>query len=173
MEFDCTHHPEKIDPTAFIAPGATVVGNVTIGSKASLWFGTVVRGDVEAITIGQQTNIQDGSVVHADAGEPCVIGARVTIGHGAIVHAAVVEDDVLIGMRAVVLNGARIGRGSIIAAGALIPPGTVVPPQSLVMGIPGKVARPTNADDAVMIRNSAEHYCEYARAYRSLSLKMV
>ena len=159
---------DKIDPAAFVAPGAVVLGDVTIGAEASVWFGAVARGDVAAIVIGPQTNVQDGCILHADPGQPCRLGARVTLGHGAIVHGAIVEDDVLIGIRAVVLNEARIGRGSIVAAGALVPPGAVIPPGSLVMGIPGKVVRPTGPADEELIRRSAEHYREFSQAYRAL-----
>jgi carbonic anhydrase/acetyltransferase-like protein (isoleucine patch superfamily) len=166
MTLDLRFHPEQIAATAFIAPGAVVVGNVTVGEAASLWFGVVARGDVEAIVVGPQTNVQDGCLLHAAAGLPCQLGARVTLGHGAVVHAAIVEDDVLIGTRATVLDGARIGQGSLIAAGSLIPPGMVVPPQVVVMGTPGKIIRAVTAADQALIRTSAEHYCEYARRYR-------
>jgi carbonic anhydrase/acetyltransferase-like protein (isoleucine patch superfamily) len=166
QKIDNKFHPEKIDASAFIAPGATVIGNVTIESDASVWYCAVARGDLEEIIIGEGTNVQDGCILHADPDEPCVIGARVTIGHGAIVHAATVEDDVLIGMRATILNGAVIGKGSIIAAGALVTPGTSIPPHSLVMGIPGKVIRTTNEEEISMISASAEHYRELARNYR-------
>ena len=166
MPIDLSQHPELIHPTAFVAPGAVVVGQVTIGPQASLWFGVVVRGDVEAVSIGPQTNIQDGCILHADPGQPCRLGARVSLGHGAIVHAAIVEDDVLIGMRATVLNGARIGTGSLVAAGAVVPPGMVVPPQSLVMGLPAKVVRQVSEQDREMILRTAQHYVEYSRAYR-------
>ena len=162
-------HPEKIHPSAFIAPGAVVVGDVTIGADASLWFGVVVRGDVEAVVIGPQTNVQDGCILHADAGEPCVLGQRVSLGHAAIVHAAIVEDDSLVGIRATVLNGARIGRGSLVAAGAVVTPGTVIPPGSLVMGLPGKVIRPVSEADRERIRRTAEHYVAYARVYQAAS----
>jgi len=166
MPIDPLPHPELIHPTAFVAPGAIVVGQVTLGAEASLWFGVVVRGDLETVTIGPQSNVQDGCILHADPGQPCVLGARVSLGHGAIVHAAVVEDDVLIGMRATVLNGAHIGSGSVVAAGALVPPGMVVPPQSLVMGLPGKVVRPATAQDRELILRTAQHYVDYSRAYR-------
>ena len=159
------HHPELIHPTAFIAPSAIVVGQVTIGAQASVWFGVVIRGDVEAVTIGPQSNVQDGCILHADPGEPCRLGARVSLGHGAIVHAAIIEDEVLIGIRATVLNGARVGHGSLVAAGALIPPGMVVPPESLVMGLPGRVVRAVSDEDRARIQRTAEHYIEYARTY--------
>ncbi len=166
MVVDPQSHLEKIHPTAFIAPGAAVIGNVTVGAEASLWFGVVARGDIEAILIGAQTNVQDGCILHADPGQPCVLGARVSLGHGAIVHGARIDDDVLVGMRATVLNGARIGSGSVIAAGSVITPGMVVPPQSLVMGLPGKVVRATTKEDVDLVRATAEHYVAYGRLYR-------
>ncbi len=166
MAVDPQSHPEQIHPTAFIAPGAVLVGSVTVGAEASLWFGVVARGDTEAIIIGAQTNVQDGGILHADPGQPCVLGARVSLGHGAIVHGARVDDDVLIGMRATVLNGARIGSGSVIAAGSVVTPGMVVPPQSLVMGLPGKVVRATTQEDVDLVRATAEHYVAYGRLYR-------
>lgn len=159
------HRPELIHPTAFIAPNAIVVGEVTVGEEASVWFGVVIRGDTEAVVIGPQTNVQDGCILHADPGEPCVVGTRVSLGHGAIVHAATIEDEALIGIRATVLNGARVGRGSLVAAGALIPPGMVIPPQSLVMGVPGKVIRAVNAEDRTRIQQTADHYVAYAQVY--------
>jgi carbonic anhydrase/acetyltransferase-like protein (isoleucine patch superfamily) len=166
MPIDPRPHPEQIHPSAFVAPGAVVVGNVTVGAEASLWFGVVVRGDTEAVVIGPQSNLQDGCILHADPGQPCILGARVSLGHGAIVHAARVDDDVLIGMRATVLNGAHIGSGSVIAAGSVVTPGMVVPPQSLVMGLPGKVVRQATERDMALARGTAQHYVEYGRVYR-------
>jgi len=166
MVIDPLPHPELVHPSAFVAPGAVVVGNVTVGAEASLWFGVVVRGDSEAVVIGPQSNVQDGCILHADPGQPCLLGARVSLGHGAIVHGARVEDDVLIGMRATVLNGAQIGSGSVVAAGALVTSGMVVPPHSLVMGVPAKVVRPASERDQALIRTTAEHYVEFGRRYR-------
>jgi carbonic anhydrase/acetyltransferase-like protein (isoleucine patch superfamily) len=166
MPADPRPHPELIHPTAFVAPGAVLVGSVLVGPEASLWFGVVARGDLEQVVVGPQTNVQDGCILHADPGQPCVLKARVSLGHGAIVHAALVEEDSLIGIRATVLNGARIGAGSLVAAGAVIPPGMSIPPGSLVMGVPGRVVRPVNAADRERIRQTAEHYMTYARAYR-------
>ncbi len=166
MGLDPQIHWDKVDPSAFVAPGAVIVGDVTIGPDASLWFGVVARGDVEAITIGAQTNVQDGCILHADAGQPCQLGDRVSLGHGAIVHAARVDDEVLVGMRATVLNRAHIGTGSIVAAGAVVTPDTDVPAHSLVMGVSAKVVRATSAADLDQIRRTAAHYVEYARAYR-------
>jgi carbonic anhydrase/acetyltransferase-like protein (isoleucine patch superfamily) len=157
--------PEQIDPSAYIAPGVVILGDVTIGAESSVWFNAVLRGDVEAIRIGRGTNIQDLSMLHADAGFPCVIGDRVTVGHLAIVHGATIEDDVMIGMRSVVMNGARIGAGSIVAVGAVVTEGVQVPPGSLVVGLPGKVKRPVTEADKELIRHAAEHYVQQAKTY--------
>jgi carbonic anhydrase/acetyltransferase-like protein (isoleucine patch superfamily) len=165
MRPDLSPRPESIHPTSFIAPGAVVVGAVSVGAEASLWYGVVIRGDTETVSIGAQTNVQDGCILHADPGQPCVLGERVSLGHGAIVHGAVVEDDSLIGIRATVLNGARIGRGCLVAAGALVPPGAVIPPGSVVMGVPGKVVRAVTDDDRTHLQHTAEHYVALARAY--------
>ena len=126
----------SIHPSAFIAPNAIVMGRVTLGADASVWYGCVVRGDTEAIEIGAETNIQDLTMVHADPGSPCRIGRRVAVGHRAILHACVVEDLCLIGMGSIILNNARIGTGSVVAAGAVVPEGMNVPPGSVVMGVP-------------------------------------
>lgn len=161
------HHrfrPEQIAPGVWIAPGAVVLGDVTIGEASSVWFNAVVRGDTEQIVIGRQTNVQDLCMLHADPGQPCQLGDRVTLGHGAIVHGAIVEDDCLIGMRAVVMNGARIGAGSIVGVGAVVTEGTLIPPRSLVLGLPGKVVRPTDERDLERIRHAAEHYAAAAAA---------
>lgn len=167
MTPDLVFRPELVDPTAFIAAGARIVGNVTIGAEASIWFNAVLRGDVESIRVGQQTNVQDLCLLHADFGCPCILGDRVSLGHGAIVHGATVEDDVLIGMRAVVLNGARIGRGSIVAAGAVVTEGTEIPPGSVVMGVPGQVERAAEPRDWDRIRYAAEHYIAAVRRLRA------
>jgi carbonic anhydrase/acetyltransferase-like protein (isoleucine patch superfamily) len=161
-----TFRPEQVDPSAFIAPGAVVLGDVTIGVESSVWFGAVVRGDAEAIRIGRRTNVQDGCVLHADPGFVCKIGNGVTLGHGAIVHGATVEDDCLIGMRAVVMNGARIGRGSVVAVGCVVLEGTEVPPGSVVMGQPARVKRQTSERDLERIRHAVEHYVQAAKVYR-------
>jgi carbonic anhydrase/acetyltransferase-like protein (isoleucine patch superfamily) len=166
VDIDIARHFEKIHPSAYIAPGAVVLGDVSVGAEASLWFGVVVRGDTAPIIIGQQTNIQDGCILHVDRGQPCILGARVSLGHGAVVHGATIEDDVLIGIRATILNGARIGSGSIVAAGAVVAPGTIIPPNSMVMGVPGKVVRSTGEAEKTRIRGTAERYCTYAGAYR-------
>jgi carbonic anhydrase/acetyltransferase-like protein (isoleucine patch superfamily) len=158
--------PVLVAPSAFVARGATVLGDVTIGAESSIWFGAVIRGDCEAIRIGKRTNIQDLCVLHADPGYPCTLGDGVTVGHGAIVHGATVEDDVLIGMKAVVMNGAKIGRGSIVAVGAIVTEGMEIPPGSIAMGQPAKVKRPAEERDAVQIRHAAEHYVQAAKGYK-------
>ena len=129
-----------IDPSAYIDPSAQVIGDVEIGEESSVWMNVVVRGDVNHIRIGRRSNVQDGTIVHVmhDA-HPTVIGDEVTIGHGAIVHGCTIEDRVLIGMGAILLNGARVGADSIVAAGSLVPEGVVIPPRSLAMGSPAKV----------------------------------
>jgi carbonic anhydrase/acetyltransferase-like protein (isoleucine patch superfamily) len=158
--------PELVDSTAFVAAGAVVLGDVTIGGESSVWFGAVIRGDSAPIRIGRQTNVQDGCILHADPGFPCTLGDRVTLGHGAIVHGATVEDDCLIGMRAVVMNGAKIGRGSIVAVGSIVTEGTEIPPGSIALGQPAKVKREVTERDAARIRHAADHYVAAAKAYR-------
>ena len=166
-----SYRPEQVDPSVFRAASATIVGDVTLREEASVWFGAVLRGDTEAITVGRRTNIQDGAILHADPGFPCTLGDDVTVGHGAIVHGAVVEDGVLVGMRAVVMNGARLGAGSLIAAGCIVTEGTIIPPGSLVMGLPGKVVRPVSDAERAQIKHAAEHYVALSREYRERKLE--
>jgi carbonic anhydrase/acetyltransferase-like protein (isoleucine patch superfamily) len=156
----------EIDPTAFVAPGAVLVGGVSVGRHASIWFNVTVRGDGAPISIGAESNVQDGSVVHVDPGTPTRIGERVTLGHGAIVHASTVEDDVLVAMRAVVLSGCHLGRHCLVGAGAVVPEGTRVPDGSLVLGVPGRVVRPLRPEEIERIHANARSYVELARAYR-------
>lgn len=145
----------KIHPTAWVAPGAMVRGDVTIGEQVNIWYNAVLRADQESITIGKASNIQDNCVVHGDAGCHVTVGEYVTVGHGAILHGCTVEDKALIGMNAVVLDHAVIGAGSIVGAGAVVAAGTIVPPKSLVVGIPGKVKRTlTDEDVAGTVENS-------------------
>jgi carbonic anhydrase/acetyltransferase-like protein (isoleucine patch superfamily) len=131
----------ELDPEAWVAPGAVVVGAVTLAAGSSVWYGAVLRADVATITVGAGSNVQDNAVLHADPGHPLTIGADVTIGHGAVVHGCTVGDGALIGMGSTVLNGAVVGAGSIVAAGALVPQGAEVPPGSLAAGVPAKVRR--------------------------------
>lgn len=157
--------PELVAPSAWIAPTATVRGDVYIHANASVWFGTVIRGDSAPIHIGEGSNVQDLCCLHADPGFPCKIGDRVTIGHGAIVHGATVENDALIGIGATVLNGAKIGSGSIVGAGALVPEGKYIPPGSLAVGVPAKVIRSLTPEDQERIVHGSEHYIELSRRY--------
>lgn len=150
----------SIHPDAFIHPLAFVCGDVTLGARASVWPTAVVRGDTAAIVIGDESNIQDGTVVHVDHGVPCTIGARVGVGHRAIIHGATVEDDVLVGMGAILLNRVHVGRGSIVGAGAVCREGMVIPPNSLVLGVPGRVVRETTAEERERIRRTVASYLE-------------
>ncbi|MFI9505393.1 gamma carbonic anhydrase family protein [Nocardia sp. NPDC052566] len=155
----------EIEQSAWIAPNATVIGRVTLAAEVSVWYSAVIRGDMEAISIGARTNIQDGCVLHADPGFPLTVGTGVSVGHNAILHGCTVGDDVLVGMGATVLNGAVIGAGSLIAANALIPEGARIPPGSLVAGVPGKVRRELSEAEqdgirlngAVYLHNMANH----------------
>jgi carbonic anhydrase/acetyltransferase-like protein (isoleucine patch superfamily) len=155
----------RLDPTAFVAPGAVVVGAVSLGSRSSVWFNTVIRGDSAAIEIGEESNVQDNSTVHVDEGQPAWVGARVTIGHRAVVHGCTIEDECLIGMGAVVLSGARIGAGSLVGAGALVREGQVVPPGSLAVGAPARVVGPVARAHREAIARGTAHYVELSRSY--------
>lgn len=148
----------RVDPSAFLAPGASVLGDVTIGARSGIWYTTVLRADTESITVGDGTNLQDGCVVHADPGFPAVIGDDVSVGHRAVLHGCVIAPGVLIGMGAVVMNGARVGTGSLIAAGAVVPEGVEIPEGSLVAGVPGKVRRELSADERANIYANAARY---------------
>lgn len=156
----------SVDPTAWIAPGAVVAGAVELGPEVGVWYTAVIRADHTPITLGAGSNVQDGSVLHADPGFASTIGAGVTIGHRAVVHGCTVEDECLIGMGAVILNGATIGRGSLVAAGAVVSQGVVVPPHSLVAGVPGTVRRETTEDERALIRASAASYRRLLAAHR-------
>jgi carbonic anhydrase/acetyltransferase-like protein (isoleucine patch superfamily) len=155
----------RLHPTAFVAPGAVVVGEVTLGARSSVWFNTVVRGDTDRIEIGEDSNVQDNSTVHVDEGCPALIGARVTVGHRAIVHGCRIEDDSLIGMGAVVLSGAHIGRGSLVGAAAMVRENQVVPPGSLVLGAPARVAGEVTPAHREAIARGAAHYVALSRSY--------
>jgi carbonic anhydrase/acetyltransferase-like protein (isoleucine patch superfamily) len=150
----------------FVAETAAVIGDVEIGDQSSVWYGTVIRGDVMPIRIGARTSLQDNTVIHVTAGRyGTTIGSDCTIGHNAIIHACVVEDLCLIGMGSIILDGAKIGRGSLVGAGALVTPGTDIPPDSLVIGSPAKVKRPVNDKEREQILYGAAHYVELTRAY--------
>jgi carbonic anhydrase/acetyltransferase-like protein (isoleucine patch superfamily) len=156
----------RIDPTAFIAPGAQIAGDVEIGPEASVWFNAVVRGDSDRVRVGARTNVQDVTVLHTDPGMPCDVGDDCTIGHGAIVHGCRIGRGCLIGMGAIVLSGAVIGDESLVAAGALIPEGKEFAPRSLLVGAPARLVR-TMTDDEVedLIKPGVEHYLEYRLGY--------
>ena len=162
----------QIAASAYIDETALVIGNVTIGERASVWPQASVRGDVNTITIGDETNIQDNSTLHCDEGlYPLTIGNRVTVGHQAMVHGCTIEDDCLIGIGAIILNGAKIGRGSVIAAAALVPEGAVIPPNSMVMGVPAKVRREITPEEAERFRLNTRHYVELGQIYRDEQAK--
>ena len=158
-------HKEWIDPSAWIAPGAVVTGKVHLAEQVSIWFNCVLRGDIAPIYVGPRSNIQDGSVVHVDHGMPTRIGADVVVGHGAIIHAATIEDGSLIAIRSTVLSRAVIGAGSIVGAGAVVTEGTVIPPRSLVLGVPGQVKRTLSEQQVTKIKELAGRYVVYSRAY--------
>lgn len=143
----------KISNRAYIAPTAVIIGDVEIADGVSVWDGAVIRGDVSYIRIGKNTNIQDNAVVHVDYDEPTIIGENVTVGHMAVAHAAKIGNNVIVGIHAVVLNGAEVGDGSVIGAGAVITPGTKIPPKSLVLGVPGKVVRQGDDVERMAIEN--------------------
>jgi carbonic anhydrase/acetyltransferase-like protein (isoleucine patch superfamily) len=156
-----------VEPTIFIARGAIVLGEVQLGRDASVWYNAVIRGDAERISIGEATNIQDLSMVHADPGYPCVVGSRVTVGHRVILHGCTVEDDCLIGMGAILLTGVRVGKGSIVGAGAVLLEGTEVPPGSLVVGIPGRVVRQVDEAMTARVDVSWRHYIADAQRHHA------
>ena len=158
--------PPVVDPTAFVHPRASVCGTVSLSAEVSVWCGAVIRGDTEQITIGDGSNIQDLVIVHADPGVPTTVGARVTVGHRAILHGCQIEDEVLIGMGAILLNRCRIGRGSIVGAGALVAEGVVIPPESLVLGVPGKVVRSTTPEERERTARSGATYRRLAVEHR-------
>jgi carbonic anhydrase/acetyltransferase-like protein (isoleucine patch superfamily)/Uma2 family endonuclease len=165
MQLDTKFHPEQIHPSVFIAAGAVVVGDVTLGEQASVWFNATLRGDVEAITVGPRSNIQEGCILHADPGYPTVIGAGVTVGHGAVVHGARVGDNCIVGIRAVLLNGSVVGENSIVGACALLTEGKVYPPNSLILGMPARVVRDLTPEEIATNRSSAARYVERAAAF--------
>lgn len=155
-----------IHASAFIHPRAFVCGQVTLGARVSVWPMAVIRGDSAPVTVGDDSNVQDGAVLHVDAGVPCAIGSRVAIGHRAIVHGATVEQDSLVGMGAVLLNGVHVGAGSIVAAGALCPEGMRIPPGSLAVGVPARVTRAVTMTEQARIRRTIDSYLDLQRRHR-------
>ena len=156
----------EIKDDVFIAPNAYIIGNVKIDSRASIWFGAVIRGDMDEITIGEESNIQDNVTIHVDFATPTRVGRRVTVGHNAVLHGAIVEDGALIGMGSVLLNGVVIGKDSLVAAGSLITPGTKIPPRSLVMGSPGKVVKTLEEDQLPVKTEMYRNYLDLVNDYR-------
>lgn len=156
----------QIDPTAYIAPGAQIIGNVILKAASSIWFNASLRGDNEPIEIGEGSNVQESAVLHTDPGCPLTIGRQVTVGHQAMLHGCIIADESLIGMQAIVLNGAQIGRHCIIGAGALVTSNMVVPEGSLVMGSPGKIIRPVRAEEIAKVIEGAAHYSARAIRFR-------
>ena len=155
-----------IDPSAWIAPGAVVNGRVTIGARASIWYNCVLRGDSEFIEVGEETNVQDGSILHVDVGYPCVLGKRVTLGHNAIVHGSVVKDGALIGIAATVLSRCVIGEGALIAAGAVVLEGTIVPPHTLWTGCPAKQIKELTPPQRERLAATFKHYVNNGAVYK-------
>ena len=158
--------PPTVHPTAYIHSSAVVVGDVTLGAPVSVWPTAVIRGDTDRIVIGADTNVQDGTIIHVDHGVPTTIGARVGIGHRAIVHGSTIEDDVLIAMGAVLLNRVHVGTGSIVGAGAVCTEGMRIPPNSLVVGVPARVLRQTTEAERERIRNTVESYLDLQEEYK-------
>jgi len=157
----------SIDPTAFIAPNAVLIGQVSVGAESSVWYGAVARGDMEPIAIGRQSNVQDGAVIHVDVDLPTRIGDNVTVGHRAVIHGCTLGDGCLVAMGAIVLSGSVVGAGALVAAGAVVREGIEVPPRVLFAGVPGKVLRELTDDEARRVAANSLSYVEYARRYRS------
>jgi carbonic anhydrase/acetyltransferase-like protein (isoleucine patch superfamily) len=153
----------EIPGPSWVAPSAVIVGDVTLGEGSSVWHACVVRADTDAITIGDRTNVQDGTIIHVDAGQPCTIGDQVSIGHRAVLHGCTIEDGALVGIGAIVLNRAVVGLGSVVAAGALVPEGTTIPPRSLVVGVPGKVVGTVSTELATRVEATWRHYADLTR----------
>jgi carbonic anhydrase/acetyltransferase-like protein (isoleucine patch superfamily) len=165
--YSLDHHHPAVHPTAWVADSAQVIGRVVLNEDAGVWFGAVLRGDSDVITIGRGTNIQDGSVLHTDAGVPLTLGEGVTVGHQVMLHGCTVGDGSLIGIQAVVLNGAKIGRHCLVGAGALVTPGKEFPDGSMIIGAPAKVLRPLTDGELAGLKRSAAHYVENAQRYRA------
>ena len=163
--------PRQAD-SAWVADSAQVMGNVVLADDSSVWFNTVIRGDTETITVGRGSNVQDGSVLHADIGMPLVIGQNVTVGHQVMLHGCTIGDESLIGIGAVVLNGARIGKNCLVGAGALVTEGKAFPDGSMIIGSPAKVVRQLTPEQIAGLKMSAQHYIDNARRYRAGSKKI-
>lgn len=161
-----------LDPSAFVARGAVVLGDVHVGPLASVWFGVVVRGDMAPIRIGARTNVQDNSVLHVDAGFPCTLGEGVTVGHACIVHGCTVGAGSLVGMGSILMNGVELGEDCLVGAGSLVTEGKIFPPRSLILGRPAKWVRTLSEDDLAQLRRGTEHYVQAGQAYLKAELDL-
>ncbi|MFL2852461.1 MAG: gamma carbonic anhydrase family protein [Candidatus Pelagibacter sp.] len=166
MIYDFEDNTPRMDPDSWVASNAVIIGKVELKKDSNIWFNVTLRGDVEPITVGEGSNIQDGSVVHTDPGCPTIIGKNVTIGHLVMLHGCVIEDDCLIGIGSTILNKAKIGKNSIIGANALITENKVIPERSLVLGSPGKIVRQVTDDEIKSIKENAEHYVANYKKYK-------
>lgn len=167
MHYAMGEKAPRIAESAFVAPTAVVIGQVTVEADASLWFGAVIRGDVDRITIGNGSNVQDNAVIHCDQGYPTNIGREVTIGHSCVIHGCTIGDHSLIGMGSTILNGARLGENCLVGAGSLITEGKEFPPGSVIMGRPAKVVREVGEAELEMLRRGAENYRRNAERYKA------
>lgn len=156
----------RIAASAYVDPGAHLIGDVSVGERSTIWPTATLRGDIEPITIGDETSVQEGSVLHTDKGFPLILGNRVTVGHAAVLHGCIVEDDALIGIGSRVLNGAKIGKGAVVAAGALVPEGMIVEPDMVVMGSPAKPKRPVKPEEKERFAKGAAAYADRAALYK-------
>ncbi len=171
MIYPYKNHSPKIDETAYIAEYATITGDVTIGANTSIWFNTVIRGDVAPVIIGKNVSVQDLSCLHQSPNKPLIIEDDVIVGHQVTLHSCVIRKNALIGMGSIILDGAEIGEGAFIGAGALVPPGMKIPPHSLALGSPAKVVRDVNDDDRQDMERIVRQYVEKGQYYKSLQLK--
>ena len=170
MKYSIYDLSPTVDPSAFIAPNAVLIGKVRVGAQTSVWFNSILRGDINYIEVGDRTNIQDGCMLHVTHEDPVVVGEEVTVGHGVILHGSTVESGCLVAMGAIILDGARVGTGSLVAAGALITPGMHVPKNSLVMGVPGRIVRELTEQERTRLKLNWQVYVRYAADYRNLKL---
>lgn len=171
MVYSFKNYTPKVKDTVFIAPGARVVGRVELDDYVSIWFNSVVRGDIDIVKVGRCTNIQDGCILHEDAGYPLIIGKNVTVAHSATLHGCTVEDGAMIGMGAVVLSGAKIGKGAMVAAGTLVLQGQEVPSGMVAMGSPAKVARELSEKEKLRLKEIAEIYVKRAQIFKGQNMK--
>jgi carbonic anhydrase/acetyltransferase-like protein (isoleucine patch superfamily) len=169
---DWNGHKPQIDPTAYVHETAEVIGKVDIKKNASVWPNAVLRGDIEEIVIGEETNIQDNTVIHTDYGSPTILGKRISVGHSVILHGCIIEDNCLIGMGSIILDGVTVETECLIGAGALVSPGKTIPRGSLAVGVPAKVKRTLEADEIEDFRRNVKDYIRLAEAHRKTSRKL-